>query len=63
MTFTKEQLEDLEYFRNMFKREMGEADEKKPVDPKIIESYRGVLPDELLMYWENDGWTSYNKGL
>lgn len=63
MTFTKEQLEDFEYFRTMFKRRMGEADEKKPVEAKIIESYRGVLPDELLTYWENDGWTSYSKGL
>lgn len=53
---------DKEYFRNMFKTRM-DRDEQNPVDRQIIESYRGVLPDELLMYWENDGWTSYKKGL
>jgi len=55
-------LNDKAHFRNLFNSRMS-RDEYIKVDQQLIESYRGILPDELLMYWEKDGWCSYNKGL
>ena len=55
-------LNDKAHFRNLFNSRMS-RDEHVKVDQQVIESYRGVLPDELLMYWEKDGWCSYNNGL
>ena len=55
-------LNNKEHFRNLFNSRMS-RDEYVKVDQQVIESYRGVLPDELLMYWEKDGWCSYQNGL
>ena len=56
-------INDIAHFRNMFERDMGKADEYIKIEQQVIESYRGILPDELLMYWEKDGWCSYQNGL
>ncbi len=54
---------DKPFFREKFIKRMGEADEILQVDNKLLEKYRGVLPDELLMYWKQYGLTSFKDGL
>ncbi len=34
-----------------------------PVPIEVIERYKGVLPDNLLAYWERYGWCGYDNGL
>src|SRR5436190_15048493 len=46
-----------------FTKEYGSpADQEKP-DKKLIEEYRGRLPDEMLEFWERFGFGSYRNGL
>ncbi len=59
----KGQVIDKPYFREMFKDEMGEADEILNIDTKLLEKYEGILPSELLMYWKEYGLTSFSDGL
>lgn len=56
-------LKDKEYFRKMFREEMGEADRVNAVDIALLEKYRELLPDELLMYWKKYGFTSFKQGM
>lgn len=51
--------EDFEYFISKF----GEASTPIDADKQIIEQYRGVLPDKLLEYWADDGWSGYASGI
>ncbi|WP_288410482.1 GAD-like domain-containing protein [uncultured Herbaspirillum sp.] len=51
--------EDFEYFINNF----GEATKSSPVPVASLEKWRGKLPDQLLTYWEQEGWCEYGDGL
>lgn len=51
--------EDFEYFISTF----GEATDRVVVPAETIEKWRTKLPDQLLTYWQNEGWGSYANGL
>jgi hypothetical protein len=51
--------EDLEVFIGEF----GEATQRVEVPLAKIEKWRGKLPDQLLKYWEQEGWCAYTNGL
>jgi hypothetical protein len=51
--------EDFAYFM----KKMGPPLEKRQVPPSTIEHYRGKLPDQLLAYWREHGWSGYADGL
>lgn len=51
--------EDFEVFIDAF----GEATQRVEVPTTSIEKWRGKLPDQLLMYWEEEGWCGYANGL
>lgn len=51
--------EDFEYFISNF----GEATKSSPVPSEILEKWRDKLPDQLLKYWEKEGWCEYANGL
>lgn len=63
MEYTKEELEDIEYFRNMFKEECGEPDRKIEASQEVIKKYQDILPEELLYYWKTYGFSSFKDGL
>lgn len=45
-----------------FVRKMGEATYHEQVPGETLERYRGVLPDKLLEYWQDEGWCGYGHG-
>ncbi|BEV17158.1 hypothetical protein HBDW_39460 [Herbaspirillum sp. DW155] len=51
--------EDFKYFISNF----GEATKRSPVPTESIEKWRDKLPDQLLKYWEREGWCEYANGL
>ncbi len=51
-----------EYFEG-FLEDFGPAIEKRHVPPSSVERYRGKLPDQLLAYWQEHGWSGYADGL
>jgi hypothetical protein len=51
--------ENFEYFLD----KMGPPLEKRQVPASSIERYRGKLPDQLLSYWDEQGWCGYADGL
>lgn len=51
-----------EYFQ-LFIDEFGDASKCEPVPKTVIDKYRGKLPDQLLEYWQNEGWCQYADGL
>ncbi|WP_198116527.1 GAD-like domain-containing protein [Massilia rhizosphaerae] len=51
--------EDFEYFVSKF----GEATNQVSVPVETIEKWRTKLPDQLLTYWQEEGWGSYANGL
>ena len=51
--------EDFAYFIKKF----GEATHHQAVPPESINKYRDVLPDQLLTYWQEEGWNGYANGL
>ncbi len=51
--------EDFAYFIEKF----GEPTDPYPADPAVIEKYRGRLPDQLITYWEHEGWGAWQNGL
>ena len=59
----KGRVEDKEHFRNMFKNRTGTPDTYIEADATIINKYQGVLPDELLWYWKEYGFSSFKDGL
>ncbi|MFY0573878.1 GAD-like domain-containing protein [Cystobacter fuscus] len=51
--------EDFEIFVENF----GEATHREAVPELSFEKFRGVLPQQLLSYWKEEGWCGYAKGL
>ncbi len=51
-----------EYFE-YFLKQFGPPVERRWVPQSSIDRYRGKLPDQLLAYWEEHGWTGYADGL
>ena len=51
-----------EYF-DYFIGKFGEATSRVAVSSAAISKWRGRLPDQLLRYWEEEGWCSYANGL
>lgn len=47
----------------MFVEEFGEPKHPRPVKAEEVERYRGVLPDLLLEYWQDMGWSGFADGL
>lgn len=45
------------------KSAFGPAENTQWVSAEILTCYKGLLPDLLLQYWEQYGWSSYGKGL
>ncbi|EEY50465.1 hypothetical protein VIH_002596 [Vibrio cholerae CT 5369-93] len=46
-----------------FQRRMGTAFVSQEVPLQALEYYEGILPTNLLAYWERYGWCGYNNGL
>ena len=46
-----------------FLKKMGPALARRDVPASSIERYRGKLPDQLLAYWQEHGWSGYADGL
>ncbi|MFM2623671.1 GAD-like domain-containing protein [Vibrio owensii] len=51
-----------EYFE-MFLEEFGAPTVKVNATDQEVEAYRGVLPDQLLSYWEQFGFSGFRNGL
>lgn len=51
--------EDFDYFISKF----GEAGQRVGVPASALETWRSKLPDQLLAYWQEEGWCSYADGL
>jgi hypothetical protein len=47
----------------MFITEFGEATHRVEVPAASVEKWRGKLPDQLLAYWQEEGWCGYADGL
>ena len=50
-------------FFEMFIEEMGEATSTQAVSQDVIDAWRGHLPNQLLDYWQQEGWGTYQHGL
>lgn len=48
---------------SIFIGEVGEATTSRYVPEAEIEKWKGKLPELLLNYWRNEGWSSYYDGL
>jgi hypothetical protein len=46
-----------------FINEFGEPTHRTTVPAESIERWRGRLPDQLLTYWQQEGWCGYANGL
>lgn len=53
--------ENFSYFYN--DKQFGPALARRDVPAESIETYRGRLPDQLLSYWAEYGWSGYGNGL
>ncbi len=51
-----------EFFEH-FLKQFGPPVERRWVPQSSIDRYRGKLPEQLLTYWEEHGWTGYADGL
>ncbi len=49
-------------YLELFIDNMGEATSRREVPASSIDKYRGVLPDRLLAYWQQEGWAGYAGG-
>lgn len=47
----------------LFIDEFGEAVHRQNVPVSSIEKWRGKLPNQLLAYWQDEGWCGYAEGL
>lgn len=47
----------------IFAENLGEPTHFRPVQADEVERYRGVLPDKLLQYWQELGWSGFADGL
>ncbi len=43
----------------IFAENLGEPTHFRPVQADEVERYRGVLPDKLLEYWQEFGWSGF----
>ncbi|MCU6223660.1 GAD-like domain-containing protein [Morganella morganii] len=50
------------YFDSLIK-EFGEATTSRYVSQDAIQKWGRTLPEKLLSYWNDEGWSSYNNGL
>lgn len=46
-----------------FLKKIGPACDSRLVPPSSIDRYRGKLPNQLLAYWVEHGWSGYGNGL
>lgn len=53
--------QDFSYFYH--KENFGPALETRQVPEESLEKYRNHLPDQLLQYWRDYGWSGYGNGL
>jgi hypothetical protein len=51
--------DNFKYFLSKF----GPVVDKQEVSESALNKYRGVLPDQLLQYWQEVGWSGFAKGL
>ena len=51
--------EDFEYFISKF----GDATTRVEVPSSSFDKWRDKLPDQVLTYWEEEGWCAYGNGL
>lgn len=51
-----------DHFEN-FIRKFGEATYRVEVPAEAVERWRGRLPEQLLTYWKEEGWSGYAGGL
>lgn len=47
----------------VFIEEFGEASHRIDVPAEAIQRWQGKLPDQLLAYWKEEGWSGYANGL
>jgi hypothetical protein len=47
----------------VFIEEFGEASHRIDVPAEAIQRWQGKLPDQLLAYWREEGWSGYANGL
>lgn len=47
----------------LFIEEFGEASLRREVAAQTIAQWRGKLPEQLLTYWQEEGWAAYGDGL
>lgn len=50
-------------FIEVFVAEFGEATYREKVDDLAVAEWRGRLPNQLLLYWQDEGWNAYLNGL
>lgn len=53
----------MDEYLEFFLEEFGGISNKLPATDSALEQYRGVLPDQLLSYWSEVGWSSFGQGL
>lgn len=55
-------IQDFEYWNKRFDENIGTPDKILPNNEEVILKYRGLLPNELLNYWEKFGFCSFLEG-
>ncbi|GAB7226459.1 GAD-like domain-containing protein [Vibrio rotiferianus] len=63
MSFKFQWSETMDTRFERFQRRMGAAFVSQEVPLQALEHYEGILPTNLLAYWERHGWCGYNNGL
>ena len=58
---TQDMDESFAYFHN--DEGFGPAINTAAVPPEVIAKFKGKLPDQLLSYWRQHGWSGYGNGL
>jgi hypothetical protein len=51
-----------QYF-DFFLEKFGPAIDRRDVSPEVLERFKGKLPDQMLAYWAEHGWSGYADGL
>ena len=55
-------IQDFEYWHKRFNENVGTPDKILPSNEEVIHKYIGLLPNELLDYWEKFGFCSFLDG-
>ncbi|CZF86960.1 GAD-like domain-containing protein [Grimontia marina] len=50
-------------YLELFIEGLGEPTQYRPVSQAELSAYRGILPDKLLEYWQEIGWSGFADGL